>query len=99
MESMGARLNGGLLTSRRTVTCSFSEYKIYPGHGGMYIRKDGQVKEALHRSFLARAFPQQQGLLSERAEEEARSHSLDCLLETQQQEGRGIFPSTCNLIL
>ena len=27
----------------RTVTCSFSEYKIYPGHGGMYIRKDGQV--------------------------------------------------------
>ena len=30
--------------SPRTVTCSFSEYKIYPGHGGMYIRKDGQVK-------------------------------------------------------
>ena len=27
----------------RTVTCSFSEYKIYPGHGGMYIRKDAQV--------------------------------------------------------
>ena len=27
----------------RTLTCSFSEYKIYPGHGGMYIRKDGQV--------------------------------------------------------
>ena len=29
--------------SPRTLTCSFSEYKIYPGHGGMYIRKDGQV--------------------------------------------------------
>ena len=26
----------------KTLTCSFSEYKIYPGHGGMYIRKDGQ---------------------------------------------------------
>ena len=58
----------------RTVTCSFSEYKIYPGHGGMFIRKDGQVKEAVNLSFLARAFPQQQGLLSERAEEEARPH-------------------------
>ena len=31
------------LTFPRTLTCSFSEYKIYPGHGGMYIRKDGQV--------------------------------------------------------
>ena len=29
----------------RTLTCSFSEYKIYPGHGGMYIRKDGQVSK------------------------------------------------------
>ena len=99
MESMGARLNGGLLTSRRTVTCSFSEYKIYPGHGGMFIRKDGQVKEVVNHSFLASAFPQQQGLLPERAEEEARPYQMDCLLETQQQEGRGIFPSTSNLIL
>ena len=40
----------------------------------MFIRKDGQVKEAVNHSFLARAFPQQQGLLSERAEEEARPH-------------------------
>ena len=31
-----------MLTISRTLTCSFSEYKIYPGHGGMYIRKDGQ---------------------------------------------------------
>ena len=32
-----------VVTFRRSLTCSFSEYKIYPGHGGMYIRKDGQV--------------------------------------------------------
>lgn len=39
LESIGCPL----LTLCRTLTCSFSEYKIYPGHGGMYIRKDGQV--------------------------------------------------------
>ena len=65
----------------------------------MFIRKDGQVKEAVNHSFLASALPQQQGLLPERAEEEARPYQMDCLLETQQQEGRGIFPSTSNLIL
>ena len=40
----------------------------------MFIRKDGQVKEAVNHSFLASAFPQQQGLLPERAEEEARPY-------------------------
>ncbi|KAK8802406.1 hypothetical protein WA538_003360 [Blastocystis sp. DL] len=33
----------------KTVTCSFSEYKIYPGHGGMYIRKDGQPVRYLNK--------------------------------------------------
>lgn len=46
------------LTFPRTLTCSFSEYKIYPGHGGMYIRKDGQVKWILFWSSPARALPQ-----------------------------------------
>ena len=26
----------------KTKVCSFSEYKIYPGHGSLFIRKDGQ---------------------------------------------------------
>ncbi|KAK8818407.1 hypothetical protein WA556_002572 [Blastocystis sp. ATCC 50177/Nand II] len=33
----------------KTVTCSFSEYKIYPGHGGMYIRKDAQPVRYISR--------------------------------------------------
>ena len=27
----------------RTELCAFSEYRIYPGHGIRYIRRDGQV--------------------------------------------------------
>jgi len=27
----------------RTDTCAFSEFKIFPGHGIKYVRKDGQV--------------------------------------------------------
>ncbi|KAK8802091.1 hypothetical protein WA158_006486 [Blastocystis sp. Blastoise] len=26
----------------KTKVCSFSEYKIYPGHGSLFIRRDGQ---------------------------------------------------------
>ena len=77
------------LTFPRTLTCSFSEYKIYPGHGGMYIRKDGQVIFTHLSSSPARALPQSQVLLSGFPEEEARSHSMDYCLETQQQEDRG----------
>ena len=28
----------------KTDTCSFSEMKIYPGHGSRYVRRDGQVR-------------------------------------------------------
>ena len=41
-------MDEGSLILCRTVTCSFSEYKIYPGHGGMYIRKDAQVACSVH---------------------------------------------------
>ena len=78
LESIGCPL----LTLCRTLTCSFSEYKIYPGHGGMYIRKDGQVNDRLNHSFVARALFEQQVLLFERAEEETCSYQMDYFLET-----------------
>jgi hypothetical protein len=28
----------------RTELCAFSEYRIYPGHGVRFIRRDGQVQ-------------------------------------------------------
>lgn len=85
------------LTSPRTLTCSFSEYKIYPGHGGMYIRKDGQVKWIPFWSSPARALPQSQVLLSGFPEEEACSHSMDNCLETQQQEDWGREAINCEM--
>ncbi len=30
------------LCTHRTEICAFSEYRIYPGHGVKYIRRDGQ---------------------------------------------------------
>lgn len=35
-------VNLPLFCLRRTELCAFSEYRIYPGHGQRFIRKDGQ---------------------------------------------------------
>ena len=32
----------------KTETCSFSELKIYPGHGSRYIRKDGTIANLIN---------------------------------------------------
>jgi ribosomal protein L24E len=29
----------------RTELCAFSEYRVYPGHGQRFIRRDGQVSK------------------------------------------------------
>lgn len=34
----------------KTEVCAFSDYRIYPGHGVRFIRRDGQVSEAMPRS-------------------------------------------------
>lgn len=38
----------------RTETCVFSEYRIYPGHGSRFVRKDGQVRCPWARRWRAR---------------------------------------------
>lgn len=62
----------------RTKVCSFSEYKIYPGHGSLFIRKDGQVwlRSAVRDASpsLAYEFHQSQGYSSLPQQEEARSY-------------------------
>lgn len=35
----------------KTEVCAFSDIRIYPGHGVRFIRRDGQVSEAMSRSW------------------------------------------------
>ena len=41
-----------LLLASRTELCAFSEFRIYPGHGQRFVRKDGQVSLSSSASCL-----------------------------------------------
>jgi hypothetical protein len=40
-RSAGCWQGGGMVI--KTEVCSFSEYKVYPGHGCRFVRRDGTV--------------------------------------------------------
>ncbi|XP_040126386.1 large ribosomal subunit protein eL24 isoform X2 [Ictidomys tridecemlineatus] len=71
--------------------CSFSGYKIYPGHGRRYARTDGKVFQFLNAkcesAFLSKRNPRQINwtVLYRRKHKKGQSDRTQCLVHTRKK--------------